>query len=187
MSGATVGVGARSGVSVDEVVCLVTEALREAGLTGSDVTALATLEARAAEPGIAGAAGRLGVPLRAYGAEELAAVSVPHPSRAPLSATGTASVAEAAALLAAGAGAALLVPKRKSARVTCAIARSLPVRPNEVASAVRLLPQRQGYIAGQTEPRTPPLITRRRPWIPTRTLMPTICATTVTQRYGTRS
>ncbi|MER7959865.1 Rv2231c family pyridoxal phosphate-dependent protein CobC [Streptomyces sp. NPDC096030] len=156
MSGATVGVGARSGVSVDEVVGLVMEALREAGLTGSDVTALATLEARAAEPGIAGAAGRLGVPLRAYGAEELAAVSVPHPSRAPLSATGTASVAEAAALLAAGAGAALLVPKRKSARVTCAIARSLHLRPNEDAATVRLLPQRQGYIAGQTEPRTPP-------------------------------
>ncbi|MFC8551798.1 Rv2231c family pyridoxal phosphate-dependent protein CobC [Streptomyces sp. NPDC057273] len=156
MSGAAVGVGARSGVSVEEVLGLVTEALREAGLTGSDVTALATLEARAAEPGIVGAAGRLGVPLRSYGAEELAAVSVPHPSRAPLSATGTASVAEAAALLAAGAGAALLVPKRKTARVTCAIARSLPFRPNEDAAAVRLLPRRQGYIAGQTEPRTPP-------------------------------
>ncbi|MFF9911199.1 Rv2231c family pyridoxal phosphate-dependent protein CobC [Streptomyces sp. NPDC013457] len=156
MSGATVGVGARSGVSVDEVLGLVLEALREAGLTAADVTALATLEARAAEPGIAGAAGRLGVPLRAYGAAELAAVSVPHPSRAALSATGTASVAEAAALLAAGAGATLLVPKRKSARVTCAIARSLPLRPNEDAATVRLLPQRQGYIAGQTEPRTPP-------------------------------
>ncbi|MFD9036152.1 Rv2231c family pyridoxal phosphate-dependent protein CobC [Streptomyces sp. NPDC059567] len=156
MSGAAVGVGARSGVPVDEVLDLVAEALREAGLTGSDVTALATLEARAAEPGIVGAAGRLGVPLRAYGAEALAAVSVPHPSRAPLAATGTGSVAEAAALLAAGPGAELVVPKRKSRRVTCAIARSLPIRPNEDASAARLLPQGQGYIAGQTEPRTPP-------------------------------
>ncbi|MCT4354993.1 Rv2231c family pyridoxal phosphate-dependent protein CobC [Streptomyces sp. Je 1-79] len=156
MNGVTVGVGARSGVPVDEVLALVAAALREAGLTASDVTALATLEARAAEPGIVDAAGRLGVPLRGYRAEELAAVSVPHPSAAPLAATGTASVAEAAALLAAGAGAVLLVPKRKSARVTCAIARSLPFHPNEDAAAVRLLPRRQGYIAGQTEPRTPP-------------------------------
>ncbi|MFG2645408.1 Rv2231c family pyridoxal phosphate-dependent protein CobC [Streptomyces sp. NPDC048370] len=156
MSGATVGIGARTGVSVDEVLALVAAALREAGLTGSDVVALATLEARAAEPGIVGAAQRLGVPLRAYGPEELAAVPVPHPSRAPLAATGTASVAEAAALLAAGTGAVLLVPKRKSAHVTCAIARSVRFRPNEDAAAARLLPQGQGYIAGQTEPRTPP-------------------------------
>ncbi|MGW6569387.1 Rv2231c family pyridoxal phosphate-dependent protein CobC [Streptomyces sp. NPDC054975] len=156
MNGATVGVGARSGVSVDEVLALVAAALREAGLTGSDVVAFATLEARAAEPGIVGAAQRFGVPLRAYGPEELAAVPAPNPSRAPLAATGTASVAEAAALLAAGPGAVLLVPKRKSARATCAIARSLRFRPNEDAATARLLPQGQGYIAGQTEPRTPP-------------------------------
>ncbi|GGT66256.1 hypothetical protein GCM10010272_06020 [Streptomyces lateritius] len=155
-AGVTVGVGARRGVSTDEVLALVTEVLREAGLTGSDVAALATLEARAAEPGFLGAAERLGVPLRAFGAEALAAVPVPHPSQAPLTATGTASVAEAAALLAAGPGAGLLVAKRKSARATCALARSAPFRPNEESAAVRLLPPGQGYIAGQTEPRTPP-------------------------------
>ncbi|MEK8170301.1 cobalamin biosynthesis protein [Streptomyces sp. M19] len=54
---------------------------------------------------------------------------MPHPSAAPLAATGTPSVAEAAALLAAGPGAQLLVPKRKSApasgmpSATCAVAR----------------------------------------------------------------
>ncbi|MFD3946036.1 Rv2231c family pyridoxal phosphate-dependent protein CobC [Streptomyces sp. NPDC058579] len=159
MSGVTVGVGARSGVSVDEVLAPVVAALREAGLACSDVVAFATLEVRAAEPGIVGAAQRLGVPLRAYGSEELSAVSVPHPSGVALAATGTASVAEAAALLAAGPGAVLLVPKRKAARVTCAIARgnrALRLRPNEDAAAVRLLPQGRGYIDGQTEPRTPP-------------------------------
>ncbi|WP_308368781.1 Rv2231c family pyridoxal phosphate-dependent protein CobC [Streptomyces sp. ISL-36] len=155
-AGVAVGVGARPGVSVDEVLSLVGETLREAGLSGSDVAALATLDARAAEPGIVGAAARLGVPLRAYGAQALAAVPVPHPSQAPLTATGTGSVAEAAALRAAGPGARLLVPKRKSARATCAVARSVPFHPNEESSAVRLLPWRQGYIAGQTEPRTPP-------------------------------
>ncbi|MFD0370699.1 Rv2231c family pyridoxal phosphate-dependent protein CobC [Streptomyces sp. NPDC059071] len=148
-----VGVGARSGVAEGEVLALVGTALGEAGLTAGDVTALATLDARAAEPGIAGAAARLGVPVRAFGSEELAAVAVPHPSAAPLAATGTASVAEAAALRGAGPGAVLLVPKRKGRFVTCAIARSVPLRPNEDSPGARLLPDTHGYIAG--EPHSP--------------------------------
>ncbi|MFF0753835.1 cobalamin biosynthesis protein [Streptomyces sp. NPDC004267] len=140
-----VGVGARSGVSAGEVLALVGAALREAGLSGADVTALATLDVRAGEPGIAGAAALLGVPVRAFGSAELAGVDVPHPSAVPLAATGTASVAEAAALRGAGPpGAVLLVPKRKSTRVTCAIARSVPFRPNEVSPAARLLPDTHG-------------------------------------------
>ncbi|MFE0653768.1 Rv2231c family pyridoxal phosphate-dependent protein CobC [Streptomyces sp. NPDC059534] len=87
----------------EEVLALVDAVLREAGLTRADVRSLATLDARAAEPGIAGAAAVLGVPVRGFPAGELAAVPVPHPSALPLAVAGTASVAEAAALLAAGA------------------------------------------------------------------------------------
>ncbi|MGW9449401.1 Rv2231c family pyridoxal phosphate-dependent protein CobC [Streptomyces sp. NPDC055632] len=204
--------GARSGVPVDEVLALVDAVLREAGLPRAAVRSLATLDARAAEPGIAGAAALLGVPVRGFAAEELAAVSVPHPSALPLAATGTASVAEAGALLAAGGGtgakagtgadggtgakagtgaeggtgaragtaadvtvtvtvavgtggaaapvararAVLLVPKRRTRRVTCALAASVPVRSHEDAPAVRLLPPSHGYIAG--EPGSPPTI-----------------------------
>ncbi len=189
--------GARSGVLVDEVLALVDAVLREAGLPRAAVRSLATLDARAAEPGIAGAAALLGVPVRGFAAEELAAVSVPHPSALPLAATGTASVAEAGALLAAGGGtgtnggtgsdggtgaragtaadatvtvavgaggaapvararAVLLVPKRRTRRVTCALAASVPVRSHEDAPAVRLLPPSHGYIAG--EPGSPPTI-----------------------------
>lgn len=156
--------GARSGVPVDEVLALVDAVLREAGLPRAAVRSLATLDARAAEPGIAGAAALLGVPVRGFAAEELAAVSVPHPSALPLAATGTASVAEAGALLAAGGAAApvararavLLVPKRRTRRVTCALAASVPVRSHEDAPAVRLLPPSHGYIAG--EPGSPPTI-----------------------------
>ncbi|WP_432127421.1 Rv2231c family pyridoxal phosphate-dependent protein CobC [Streptomyces sp. bgisy082] len=202
--------GARSGVPVDEVLALVDAVLREAGLPRAAVRSLATLDARAAEPGIAGAAALLGVPVRGFAAEELAAVSVPHPSALPLAATGTASVAEAGALLAAAGGgtgaragtgadagtgtnggteadggtgaragteadatvtvavgaggaapvararAVLLVPKRRTRRVTCALAASVPVRSHEDAPAVRLLPPSHGYIAG--EPGSPPTI-----------------------------
>ncbi|MFE5513478.1 Rv2231c family pyridoxal phosphate-dependent protein CobC [Streptomyces sp. NPDC056529] len=183
---------------VDEVLALVDAVLREAGLPRAAVRSLATLDARAAEPGIAGAAALLGVPVRGFAAEELAAVSVPHPSALPLAATGTASVAEAGALLAAAGGgtearagtgagggtgaragtaadatvtvavgaggaapvararAVLLVPKRRTRRVTCALAASVLVRSHEDAPAVRLLPPSHGYIAG--EPGSPPTI-----------------------------
>ncbi|WP_223771512.1 cobalamin biosynthesis protein [Streptomyces huiliensis] len=113
-----VGVGARPGVGADEVLALVTRCLP----AGARPALLATVTARASEPGIVAAGVRLGVPVRAYGAPELARVAVPHPSVAVGAAVGTASVAEAAALLAAGAGAVLLVPKRVSGRVTCAVA-----------------------------------------------------------------
>ncbi|GAA3171701.1 MULTISPECIES: cobalamin biosynthesis protein [Streptomyces] len=121
-----VGVGARRGVAADEVLALVRGALAEAGGT---VAALATAEAKAAEPGLVGAARRLGVALHTFSARELSAVPVPGGGSAVArDAVGTPSVAEAAALLAAGPGAQLLVGKRKSApsegpsRATCAVA-----------------------------------------------------------------
>ncbi|MCX4909790.1 precorrin-3B C(17)-methyltransferase [Streptomyces sp. NBC_00878] len=123
-----VGVGASKGAPVDEVLGLVEDALRDAGLSAKSVAEFATVDAKADEPGILGAAERLGVPVVTYGAEELAAVDVPNPSDAPLAAVGTPSVAEAAALLRGGE---LLVPKRKSAArpamATCAVVRR-PVR-----------------------------------------------------------
>ncbi|MFD7461431.1 MULTISPECIES: precorrin-3B C(17)-methyltransferase [unclassified Streptomyces] len=119
-----VGVGASKGAPAEEVLGLIEEALREAGLSPRSVAELATVDAKAEEPGIVGAAARLGVPLVTYGAEELARVEVPNPSDAPLAAVGTPSVAEAAALLGGGE---LLVPKRKSsarpAMATCAVVR----------------------------------------------------------------
>ncbi|MFJ5974231.1 precorrin-3B C(17)-methyltransferase [Streptomyces sp. NPDC093060] len=119
-----VGVGASKGAPVEEVLGLVEDALREAGLSPKSVAELATVDAKSEEHGIVAAAERLGVPLVTYPAEELAAVRVPNPSDAPLAAVGTPSVAEAAALVRGGE---LLVPKRKSAAqpamATCAVVR----------------------------------------------------------------
>jgi cobalt-precorrin 5A hydrolase/precorrin-3B C17-methyltransferase len=115
-----VGVGASKGAPVDEVLGLVEGALREAGVSARSLAELATVDAKAEERGIVEAAERLGVPLVTYAAEELATVDVPNPSQAPLAAVGTPSVAEAAALVRGGE---LLVPKRKSAMVTCAVVR----------------------------------------------------------------
>ncbi|MBT2674967.1 precorrin-3B C(17)-methyltransferase [Streptomyces sp. ISL-14] len=122
-----VGVGASKGAPVDEVLGLIESALGDAGLSLKSLAELATVDAKADEPGIVQAAERLGVPLVTHSAEELAAVEVPNPSDAPLAAVGTPSVAEAAALVGGGE---LLVPKRKSeradgqpARATCAVVR----------------------------------------------------------------
>ncbi|MFE5404910.1 precorrin-3B C(17)-methyltransferase [Streptomyces sp. NPDC056580] len=122
-----VGVGASRGAPADEVLALVEEALREAGLSPRSVAELATVDAKSEEPGLVAAAARLGVRLVTYPAPELADVAVPNPSGAPLAAVGTPSVAEAAAL---ARGGELLVPKRKSVRAdgrpamaTCAVAR----------------------------------------------------------------
>lgn len=122
-----VGVGASKGAPVEEVLALVEGALREAGLSAASLAELATVDAKSEEPGIVEAARRLGVPLVAYPAGELARVEVPNPSDAPLAAVGTPSVAEAAALVRGGE---LLVPKRKSERAdgqpamaTCAVVR----------------------------------------------------------------
>ncbi|MFE1958314.1 cobalamin biosynthesis protein [Streptomyces sp. NPDC059479] len=120
-----VGIGASRGASVGEVLGLIEDTLRDAGLAPGSVVELATVDTKAGEPAIAGAAARLGVPVRGYAAGLLAGIAVPHPSGAPLAAVGTPSVAEAAAL---AGGGVLLVPKRKSdpegrpAAVTCAVA-----------------------------------------------------------------
>ena len=106
-----VGVGAVRGVGAGEVLAAVDAVLP----LGAVVRALATLDTRAAEPGIRDAARQRGWPLTGHPAEALAAVAVPSPSERVAAAVGTPSVAEAAALLGGGD---LLVPKTTHGRVT---------------------------------------------------------------------
>ncbi|CCK31042.1 precorrin methylase [Streptomyces davaonensis JCM 4913] len=113
-----IGVGASKGAPAEEILALVHGSLE--GLSVRSVAHLATVDAKAEEPGIVEAARRLGVPLVTYPAAELADIEVPNPSAHPLAAVGTPSVAEASALRDGGE---LLVPKRKSAMATCAVVR----------------------------------------------------------------
>ncbi|MER6914925.1 cobalamin biosynthesis protein [Streptomyces sp. NPDC000594] len=134
-----VGVGAARGAAADEIVGLVVAALATAGLSPLSIAALATVEAKADEPGIVAAARRLAAPLVVHPAGRLAAVPVPHPSAHALRHTGTPSVAEAAAL---AGGGELLVPKRRSspargpARATCAVARRPGYGPGRLPAPV---------------------------------------------------
>ncbi len=111
----TVGLGAVSGVTADEVLAAVDAVLP----TRTPGVRLATLDVRAAEPGVREAAARRGWSLAGHPAEALARVPVPTPSARVAAAVGTGSVAEAAALLHGGT---LAVPKTVHGRVTVAVA-----------------------------------------------------------------
>ena len=93
---------------------------------GHVVDALAAPADRA--PLLAPLAAALGLPLLALPPAALAAITTPTRSAASLAARGVGSVAEAAALAAAGASAQLLVPRRiaPDRMATCAIAEGSP-------------------------------------------------------------
>ena len=110
-----VGVGARSGVTAEEVLAAVDAVLP----AGAPDVRLVTLAARAAEPGLVDAAAARGWRLTGHPAAELARIRAPSPSSAVAEAVGTASVAEAAALLGGGR---LVVAKTVHGRVTVAVA-----------------------------------------------------------------
>lgn len=117
------GLGARSGVPEAELAVAIDAALRQAGLDAAGIAGLATLDRRAAEAGVQAVAHRHRWPVLAFGTAELTGVDVPNPSGTVAAAAGIPSVAEAAALLAAGPGAVLVLPKRIFPRATVAIAR----------------------------------------------------------------
>jgi cobalamin biosynthesis protein CbiG len=117
-----VGIGASSRATAEEINALVHEALAGAGLPAADVSGVATIAARAGDPRLAA----LGWPITGFDAAELAVVPVATEGARVFEAVGTASVAEAAALLAAGTGSHLIAPKRRSAHATIALAQKAP-------------------------------------------------------------
>lgn len=122
------GMGCRLGCSVDELHSLLLQCLAESGQQVGSLTALASSEAKAAEPGLMALAERLTLPLHCLPVDILAAHEgrLSQPSERVREASGSPSVAEAAALAQAeilfGGHAILLIDKRRSASATCALA-----------------------------------------------------------------
>ena len=109
-----VGVGASRGADPEALSELVAAPWPGRGWTPDAVAAVATLDRKATEPAIVALGQRLGVAVRTFDAAALAGVAVPNPSAVVAGAVGTPSVAEAAALLAAGPAATLVVDKQIS-------------------------------------------------------------------------
>jgi len=108
------GIGCERHTSLSLIERSVTLALEAAGLAAAAVAGLASIEAKADEPALLELANQQTWPLRLFAAEALAAVAVPTPSAVVARDMGTPSVAEAAALLAAGEGGRLRQAKRIS-------------------------------------------------------------------------
>ncbi len=120
------GVGFRCGAEAGEIVALVEQALGRAALARDALDRLATVEALAGLPAFAQAARRLAVAAFPVETEALAAAApaIRTFSARSHAAHGVGSVAEAAALGAAGPGAALILERIASPSATCALARS---------------------------------------------------------------
>ncbi|GAA5056188.1 cobalamin biosynthesis protein [Nocardia callitridis] len=119
MPGLIIGVGLRPSTSTESVRLAIREVLSER--MDGRLTGLATLDRRAREPVLRAIAVEFGVPLHGYSAAELATVAVGEPSSRTAAAVGAASVAEAAALLAADGGR-LVIARRVSQGVVVAVA-----------------------------------------------------------------
>ena len=117
------GVGCARGCPADELAGLVAEGLAEIGIIPQALHSVNSLDLKADEPAISALAADFDVPFRVFDAAALEAEAdrMMHPSEVVFAEVGTHGVAEGAALAQAGV-AALRLPKRKSARATCAIA-----------------------------------------------------------------
>jgi len=101
------GVGCERDTSLELVQRAIRDVLDQAGLAEDALAGLASIDRKADEPALLALIQEKQWCFRTYDATDLASVAVPTPSEVVRAEMGTASVAEAAALLAAGEGAAL--------------------------------------------------------------------------------
>lgn len=119
------GIGLRPGTDEKDIRACLDLALARLGLAAGSVGCLATAAARATEPGLTTLAMALAVPVVAIPDEALRGEDAGCATRSTrvVALYGVGSVAEAAALAAAGPRASLVLPRISLGRVTCALAR----------------------------------------------------------------
>jgi len=118
------GIGCRKGAPAAAIKAAIESALTRAGVAADALALIATSEEKSKEPGIADAAARLGVPLVLIAQRDLKAAGDRAETRSErvVALTGVPSVAEAAALAAAGPAAKLLARRLAVGPATCALA-----------------------------------------------------------------
>ena len=156
-----IGIGCERDTSADEIKNLVTQVLATNNLPRTAIAGIYSIDLKMDEPGIAETAASVSVPLRFFDPDTLEAETprLANPSEVVFREVGAHGVAEAAALAAAGMESALLVPKVKSPRATCAIARATgpiedhPGTPRGRLSLVSLGPGQEGWRSGEAAQR----------------------------------
>ncbi len=118
------GIGCRKGASQAEIEAAIEEALAQAKQARDALGLIATSDGKASEPGIVAAAEARGVPLVRVAPGDLEEAGSRTQSSSPRvkALVGVPSVAEAAALAAAGPTAKLILPRITVGPVTCALA-----------------------------------------------------------------
>ncbi|MEQ8667121.1 MAG: precorrin-3B C(17)-methyltransferase [Rhodospirillales bacterium] len=121
-----VGVGCERNCDPAELRELVLGTLADNKLSRNAIACVVSLDLKADEPAVHALAAHLGVPARFFPADALEAEAprLVTPSDVVFNETGCHGVSEGAALAAVGAAGELIVPKCKSVRATCAIARA---------------------------------------------------------------
>jgi cobalt-precorrin 5A hydrolase len=122
------GIGCRRGTSAPEIEAAIRAALAQAGVAAGALSAIATTAAKHDEAGIESAAASFGIHVVLVPDMELKAAGERTKTRSErvLMLTGVPSVAEAAALAAAGPSARLISPRLVLGSATCALAASEP-------------------------------------------------------------
>ena len=118
----SVGIGCRKGVSAADIGGAVASALALSGINMEAVVTFATADIKKDEPGLVEFAKSAGKPLLFFSKKELNSVETPNETPMAIKKFGIRSVAEAAALLASGEGAELIVEKQKYTDITVAVA-----------------------------------------------------------------
>ncbi len=118
------GIGCRRGAGRADVLAAIDEALAAASLTAEAIDLVATAAEKGGEAGIAAAAAELGRPLVLVPAERLQAAGERTVTRSErvVALFAVPSLAEAAALAAAGESSRLIAPRRVAGGATCALA-----------------------------------------------------------------
>jgi cobalt-precorrin 5A hydrolase len=120
------GIGCRRGAPAPDIEAAIFAALARAGVAANALDCIATIAAKDGEAGIAATAAKLGVAIVLVSEDDLAAASARTETRSErvLTLMGVPSVAEAAALAAAGPTARLVSPRLVFGAATCAVAAS---------------------------------------------------------------
>jgi cobalt-precorrin 5A hydrolase len=120
------GVGCRRGALAPDIEAAIRAALDRAGIASDALRCIATTAAKSSEAGIAAAADKLGVEVVLVPDADLLAVRDRAATRSARvqALTGVSSIAETAALAAAGPSARLISPRLIIGGVTCALAAS---------------------------------------------------------------
>jgi cobalt-precorrin 5A hydrolase / precorrin-3B C17-methyltransferase len=133
------GLGCERLAEESEVWMLAEEALASANVAKEAVACVASIALKAAEPAIHGVGRRLGVPARFFDAARLERETprLKSPSDLVYRETGCHGVAEGSALASVGTEGDLILPKQRSQRATCAIARSTEIVDPKVVGRAR--------------------------------------------------